>query len=97
MRTRYKIIEQGAPQFMTATVVEWMPVFTSSAYCDIVIQSLQFCREHKGLILYGFVVMDSHIHILAGGTDMPRIMKEFKSFTATQIINVSRIAATSAF
>jgi len=86
MRTRYKVLEQGVPHFITSTVVEWIPVFTSSIYCDVVIQSLKFCREQKGLKLYGFVIMDSHIHLVAFAENLSQVMKEFKSYTATRLI-----------
>lgn len=86
MRSRYKVLEQTAPHFITTTVVEWLPVFTSSTYCDVLIESLNFCREHKGLKLYAFVIMDNHIHLLAYSDDLPRLMKEFKSYTAYRLI-----------
>jgi REP element-mobilizing transposase RayT len=86
MRSRYKVLDQTAPHFITSTVVEWLPVFTSSAYCDVLIESLKFCREQKGLKLYAFVIMDTHIHLLAYSENLPRLMKEFKSFTALRLI-----------
>jgi REP element-mobilizing transposase RayT len=87
MRSRYKVLEQAAPHFITSTVVEWLPVFTSSAHCDLLIESLKFCREQKGLQLYAFVIMDNHIHLLAYADNLPRLMKEFKSYTASRLIH----------
>lgn len=78
MRSRYKVLEQAAPHFITSTVVEWLPVFTSAAYCDVLINSLKFCQEQKGLKLYAFVIMDNHIHLLADADNLSRLMKEFK-------------------
>lgn len=86
MRSRYKVLEQAAPHFITSTVVEWLPVFTSSTYCDVLIESLKFCRKQKGLKLYAFVIMDTHIHLLAYAGYLPRLMKEFKSYTASRLI-----------
>jgi REP element-mobilizing transposase RayT len=57
-------------------------------YRDIVIDSLRFCQEKKGLEIYAFVVMSNHIHaILRSSTGkLSDTIKEFKSFTAKKIL-----------
>ena len=52
MRSRYKVAEQDGLYFITSTIVEWIPVFTNKPYFDLMIQSLGFCRQHKGLQLF---------------------------------------------
>ncbi len=49
MRTRYTVRKPGVPYFITCTVVQWIPLFTRKPYFDILIDTLQFCRQHKGL------------------------------------------------
>ncbi len=39
MRSRYRINTPQLAHFVTSTIVEWLPIFTSNAYCDIVVQS----------------------------------------------------------
>jgi len=51
-RTRYRVHELDHAHFITATIVEWLPVFNSAACCDIVMRSLEFCRQNKGLKIY---------------------------------------------
>lgn len=86
MRTRYRIIEKNGIYFVTSTTVEWIPLFTSRKYCDIVIQSLKFCKETKGLRLYAFVIMDNHIHLIVKASELSGTMASFKKFTAKEII-----------
>ena len=38
---------------MTATAVDWIDVFTLKSYRDVVIDSLAFCVENKGILFYG--------------------------------------------
>jgi hypothetical protein len=39
----------GAVYFLTITVNKWVDVLTRKAYCDIVLDSLNFCVEKKAL------------------------------------------------
>ena len=62
MKEGYVIRDQTLPYFITATVVDWIDVFTRQTYRDIVIESLDYCIKNKGMILYGYVIMSNHIH-----------------------------------
>jgi len=65
MRDRYKIYEQDSIHFFTSTINEWLPIFTSKVYFNIVIDSLDFCIDEKALQLYAYVILDNHFHIIA--------------------------------
>ncbi|MEQ8628041.1 transposase [Ekhidna sp.] len=77
-----------ATYFLTFTVVGWIDVFTRSRYCDIIIDSLKFCSENKGLDVFSYVIMPSHIHMLARHEEgkLNEIIRDFKSYTAKEII-----------
>ncbi len=63
--TGYKIRNQYAVHFMTFTICGWVDVFTRKETKQIVIDSLnKYCIENKGLILYAYVIMTNHIHII---------------------------------
>ena len=53
----YKIRDQYAVHFITFAVVEWVDVFARRTYADIVIQSLLYCLNKKGLKLHGWCIM----------------------------------------
>jgi putative transposase len=78
------------PYFLTLTVVGWIDVFTRKIYNDKIIESLMFCVNHKGLEIFAYVIMPSHVHLvvrsLAG--NLPGIIRDFKSFTAKEIIKL---------
>lgn len=78
------------PYFLTLTVVDWIDIFTRRDYCDLIIESLKFCINHKGLIVYEYVIMPSHIHIIAQSPDakLNEILRDFKSFTSKSILNL---------
>jgi len=90
MRTRYKICDSDPPYFITCTTVEWIPIFTRKPYFDILINTFNYCRENKGLKIFAYVILDNHFHLVAGGGNLSKIIKEFKSYTARNIIQQAK-------
>ena len=90
MRSRYQVVKNNGVYFITSTIVEWISVFTKKEYFDIVIQSLSYCRQNKGLKLFAYVVMDNHVHFIASANNLSQIMKDFKSYTAREIIKTAQ-------
>ena len=51
--------------FLTITIIEWIDIFTKPQYFQIIIDSLKYCQKNKGLLLYEFIIMTNHIHLIA--------------------------------
>ncbi len=66
-RTRYRIFEneQEYPYFMTCTVVGWLPVFTRPQTVDIVLNSWRHLQQHNQFLLFGYVILENHLHLIA--------------------------------
>lgn len=63
-------------------------MFTRNEYKDIVVQNLIYCRSNKGLLIYAWVLMTNHLHLIVGrnGTmDIENIIRDFKKYTAVKI------------
>ncbi len=76
--------------FVTFTVVEWVDVFTRSRYADILIDSLKYCIDEKGLQLHAYVIMSNHVHLIISRNGKPtlsEIVRDFKKYTSMQIKN----------
>jgi REP element-mobilizing transposase RayT len=84
----YKIADAGAVYFITCTVNKWVDIFTRRIYTDIVVSSLNHCIDAKGLIIYGYVIMSNHVHLLmqAKEENLSDILRDFKKFTSQTII-----------
>ena len=87
MRNRYRANDENAAHFVTSTIVEWLPVFTTQACSDILVRSLEHCRAHKGLKIYGWVIMDNHFHAIVSAPDISRTIADLKKFTAHAILD----------
>lgn len=87
---RYKVLDQNGLNFLTLTIVEWIDIFTRPVYKDIIIDSLRFCQENKGLLVFGYVIMSNHLHLIARAeeeaTGLSNILQSFKRHTARQFL-----------
>jgi len=97
MSTGYQISEQNELHYVTFQVVRWIDIFTRQVYRDIVIDSLRYCQQNKGLEIYAFVVMSNHIHLLIRSEigKLSNTIKEFKSFTAKKILEAMNTESES--
>lgn len=87
MAFTYTVKDQGAVHFVTFTVHQWADVFTRSVYVDILLNSLKFCQEKKGLEIYAWVVMSNHCHLVvrAKNENLSDIIRDLKKFTSKAI------------
>jgi putative transposase len=86
-RSRYRIFENQRPYFLTCTIVAWLPVFTRPETVGIVLDSWRFLQSQGRLVLFGYVILDNHLHMVAGSDDLSKTMQSFKSYTARQILD----------
>ena len=88
MKEGYVIRDPSLPHFITATVVDWIDVFSRKNYRDVVIECFDFCIQNKGMILYGYVIMSNHIHFIVQSKDgkLSDLIRDFKKFTAKSIL-----------
>jgi putative transposase len=88
MRTRYRIFDTAKPHFMTVTVNGWLPVFTKPETVVIVLESWRYLIKNDSFLLYAYVILENHIHLIASAPDLANVMKRFKMFTARKIIDL---------
>jgi putative transposase len=86
MRTRYQVNTVGSAHFVTSTIVNWLPIFTTAARCDILANALAYCQSHKGLQIHAWVILDNHFHAILNADDLPRMMADLKRHTAKRLV-----------
>ena len=87
-RSRYRIWEKQQAHFMTCTIVGWLPLFTRPDTMNIILDSWRYLQKHRGFELFGYVILENHVHLIASSPDLSKEMKDFKSFTARQMIDL---------
>jgi len=63
MSTKYKAIITDEAYFITITTVGWIDVFTRLNQKNNIINALQYCQANKGLEIYAYCIMSSHIQM----------------------------------
>jgi putative transposase len=87
-RSRFRFGEDPYPHFLTCTVVAWLPVFTRPETVQIVLDCWRFLQEQGRLRMFGFVILENHLHFIASSPELGKEIGDFKSFTARKIIDL---------
>jgi REP element-mobilizing transposase RayT len=91
MGSQYKIRDLEGLYFMTFTIIGWIDLFIRDEYRDCILDSFKFCIDHKGFNLHAYVIMTSHIHLIASsreGHKLQETIRDMKKFTSKQLINL---------
>ncbi len=76
------------PHFFTATNLCWKKLLEPDKNKDVIIDSKRFLVEDKRVIIYGFVIMPNHIHLLwhlRAGKIREHVLRDFLRHTAQEI------------
>lgn len=81
---------QNQIYFLTFRVLEWINIFTEPVYSSIIINCLKYSQKHKGLLIHGYVIMTNYIHLIISSKkcNLISIVKEFKSYSTSEIKNL---------
>ena len=88
VRTRYKILEgDQSPYFISATTVNWLPLFSNPEIANFIFASLDFLQSNHRITIYAYVLMENHFHLVASSQDLTKELAAFKSYSARQSID----------
>ena len=83
------IIEQQACYYLTFNVVDCIDIFIRPVFKQVIVESLNYFVEKKGLSVYAWCLMSNHLHLMTQakqGYGLSLIAQEFKKFTAKIIL-----------
>ncbi|WP_129714707.1 transposase [Pedobacter sp. SYP-B3415] len=84
--------------FITTSVIKWIDLFTRKAFGQMIIDSLVFCQENKGVTIHAWCLMPSHLHLIGSFSDerqLEAFMRDFKKFTSKKIVSAFSEVAES--
>ena len=95
MSRKYKFQDTNGVYFISTAIVFWIDVFTRTEYKDILVNSLAYCQKEKGLIIYAYVIMSNHFHLIIGKEESTEnsysdIIRDLKKYTSMQLITAIR-------
>jgi len=68
-------------------------VFIRKEYKDIFLDSIRYCQRNKGLEVYAYCIMSSHVHMIigrSGDQKLEDIIRDIKKFTSVKIVEAIR-------
>jgi putative transposase len=75
-------------EYYTATILEWKNLLKPEKYKEIILDSFSHLVKEKRVLIFGFVIMDNHIHViwqaLVNNTS-EKLRLSFMRYTAQQI------------
>ena len=88
-----RIIFEDACYFVTFYPKHRYPYFKESIFCDLFVENLKLCKQLKGFLLFGWVIVYNHIHLLfqpSDKFDISKIMQFLKRHISRNINIVMR-------
>ena len=88
MSRNYKFYNKVGAYFVSFATVNWIDVFTRQQYFNILEDSLKFCRKEKGMEVFAYCFMPSHVHFVfrSINEDPSGVLCDFKKHTSKIIL-----------
>ena len=83
-------IKDDKSYFLTMTTIQWIDFFTRPNLKNVIVDSLNYAVENKGLNIFAWVLMSNHLHLLANTHDnvkLSDVVRDFKKFTCKKIVD----------
>jgi len=90
MSRNYKFHNKGGIYFVSFTTVFWVDVFVRRIYLDCIVENLNICVEKKGMKVFCWCIMSSHVHLIFQSTIQKpeELLRDFKSYTSKKLIQL---------
>lgn len=89
MSRSYKFHNPEGVYFVSFAVVEWLDVFTRIEYKKILLESLRYCQQNKGMEIFAWCIMSNHVHLIFRSSTKQKpelLLGDFKRFTSKAIV-----------
>ncbi|WP_303925522.1 transposase [Draconibacterium sediminis] len=89
MSRNYKFSNPDGVYFVSFAVVYWLDVFTRNEYKNILLESLHYCQQEKGMEIFAWCIMPNHVHLIfrSSGNQKPELLLgDFKRFTSNAVV-----------
>lgn len=75
---------------MTFTTVGWVDLFIRDVYKQFIADSLNFCINERGLEVFSYVIMPSHLHLIASAKEnnLSTVVGSFKKYTSRELVKM---------
>ena len=85
----HTILEQQGCSYLTLNVVDCIDIFIRPVYKQVIVESLNYFIDKKGLTVYAWCLMTNHLHLIAQanqGYGLSSLITDLKKFTSRLIL-----------
>jgi putative transposase len=85
----HTILEQQGCCYLTLNVVDWIDIFIRPVYKQVIVESLNYFIDKKGLTVYAWCLMTNHLHLMVQanqGFGLSSLINDLKKFTSRLIL-----------
>lgn len=88
MSRKYKFHNEEGLYFVSFATVYWIDVFTRNDYFEILVENLNYCIVNKGMQVFCWCIMPSHVHLIFNDTNgnPSQLLKDFKKYTSKKLL-----------
>lgn len=83
--SRQKSYKPAHPCFVTCMVVGQTPLFTRPDTVQMVLDSLRALQESGRIVIYGYVVLEDHLHLIASAEDLAKVVDQFETVSSQRL------------
>src|ERR1044071_2544460 len=83
------ILEQQGCCYFTLNVVDWIDIFIRPVYKQVIVESLNYFIDKKGLTVYAWCLMTNHLHLMVQanqGYGLSSLITDLKKFPSRLIL-----------
>ena len=88
-----RIYFKDACYFISCKTHNNFPYFRKRIFCDLFMENLRICKQLKGFLLYGWVLLHDHFHLMVQPGDdfnVSKIMKSLKENSSYMINEIMK-------
>ena len=96
----HTILEQQGCSYLTLNVVDCIDIFIRPVYKQVIVESLNYFIDKKGLTVYAWCLMTNHLHLIASAREsykLSNILRDMKEHTAKEVIRLIEEEPASGF
>lgn len=88
MSRKYKFHNREGLYFVSFATINWIDVFTRQLYFNVLVESVNYCRKEKGMELYAYCFMPSHVHFIfrSSKNEPSELLRDFKRHTSKKVV-----------
>jgi putative transposase len=87
MSRKYKFHSIEGIYFVSFATINWVDIFIRDEYFEIISGSLDYCRKNKGMEIFSWCIMPSHVHLIfrAKENNPGALLRDLKTHTSKKL------------